>query len=140
VDDADFGLRVQKTGRTTEHTVGTLQSVSATVRVKYDIGLIATFYDQIVISQTPDEPGFSAGGDSGSLVYDMEKKCIGLLFAGSEGGENEPAYTIVSPIKYAFEQLDVELLRPGDHPSESNGRPARRKAKAKPRAREARGS
>jgi len=73
--------------------------------------------DQIIISQSPAEEAFSNGGDSGSLVYDNTNAVIGLLFAGSEGTDDEPATTIVNPINFVLSQLNVELLSPGDHPS-----------------------
>lgn len=113
----DLGLIVQKTGRTTEHTQGFIQALFATIQVKYDVFLTATFVDQIIISQSPGEKDFSNGGDSGSLVYDSNNKVIGLLFAGSEGTTEEPATTIVNPINFALSQLNIDLLSAGDHPS-----------------------
>jgi hypothetical protein len=115
--DSDLGLFVHKTGRTTEHTQGFVQALFATVTVKYDLFQKATFVDQIIVSQSPSEEPFSSGGDSGSLVYDAENRCVGLLFAGSEGSETEPATTIVNPIHYVLRGLNVELLASGDHPS-----------------------
>ncbi len=113
----DLGLYVHKTGRTTEHTQGFIQALFATVQIKYDLFLKATFVDQIIISQSPSEEDFSNGGDSGSLVYDSNNKAVGLLFAGSEGSAEEPATTIVNPIKFVLSQLNIELLLGGDHPS-----------------------
>ena len=76
------GLRVQKYGRTTGLTQGRVSAINATVAVGYDSGT-AIFVNQIVI-----EPGgFSAGGDSGSLVVGVRRQNkrvpVGLLFAGS---------------------------------------------------------
>ncbi|MFZ0257537.1 MAG: hypothetical protein WAN46_18280 [Gammaproteobacteria bacterium] len=113
----DLGLYVHKTGRTTEHTQGFIQALFATVQIKYDLFLKATFVDQIIISQSPSEEDFSNGGDSGSLVYDSNNKAVGLLFAGSEGSAEEPATTIVNPINFVLSQLNIELLLGGDHPS-----------------------
>ncbi len=81
-----LGIGVQKYGRTTERTFGTVDTVNMTVDVCYDSGctLIARFVDQINIT-----PGtFSAGGDSGSLVVtnDVLKQPVGLLFAGGSAG------------------------------------------------------
>ena len=117
--EADLGAFVHKTGRTTEHTQGFVQTLFATTQVKYDLFKKATFVDQIIISQSPAEEDFSNGGDSGSLVYDSQNRCIGLLFAGSEGTEEEPATTIVNPINFVLDQLGVEFLRPGDAPTEA---------------------
>jgi len=115
--ESDLGRFVHKTGRTTEHTQGFVDAVFATVQVKYDLFQKATFVDQIIISQSPAEEAFSDGGDSGSLVYDSDNSSVGLLFAGSEGTEDEPATTIVNPMNYVLEKLNIELLSSGDHPS-----------------------
>lgn len=72
------GERVQKTGRTTEHTFGKVISLDWIGQVRYSRG-IATFIDCILIEGT----GFSAGGDSGSPVFDMNGNYLGALFAGS---------------------------------------------------------
>lgn len=115
--ESDLGDFVHKTGRTTEHTQGFVQAMFATVQVKYDLFQKATFVDQIVVSQSPAEEAFSNGGDSGSLVYDSQNRVVGLLFAGSEGSESEPARTIVNPIQFVMSELNIELLSSGDHPS-----------------------
>jgi hypothetical protein len=127
LDDEDLGLPVQKTGRTTEHTVGLVHGLYATIQVKYDLFRKATFVDQIIVSQPPDAEPFSNGGDSGSLVYDAERRCVGLLFAGSEASGDEPATTIVNPIQHVLRELDVELLSPGSFPSATPGRRRTRK-------------
>lgn len=88
----ELGTKVQKFGRTTRYTTGTIDQIHATVRVSYDAG-IATFTDQVILS------GMSAGGDSGSAILDMDNKLIGLLFAGSR------SITIANPIETVFEML-----------------------------------
>ncbi|MHC4964223.1 MAG: chymotrypsin family serine protease [Planctomycetota bacterium] len=100
VTEADLGRFVHKTGRTTAHTQGFI-----------------TFVDQIIVSQSPAEEDFSGGGDSGALVYDAENCCVGLLFAGSQAGDGEPAKTILNPIDAVLTSLDLELLAPQEHPS-----------------------
>jgi hypothetical protein len=55
-------------------------------------------------------------------VYDAENRCVGLLFAGSPGGEGEPARTIVNPIDAVLNGLGLELLAPGEHPSDEAAR------------------
>ncbi len=96
VGSAALGSRVQKAGRTTGVTEGTILQVDATVRVDY-AGPKALFTDQLVASP------MSQGGDSGSSVLDMEKRVVGLLFAGS------PAATIFNPIDVVLSSLDVEI-------------------------------
>jgi hypothetical protein len=84
--NALLGLAVQKCGRTTKLTHGTITAINATVTICYQPVFIfclksARFVDQVII--TPG--GFSAGGDSGSLIVtdDANKNPVGLLFAGS---------------------------------------------------------
>ncbi len=82
-------LLVQKYGRTTALTTGTIEAVNVEVDVCYECNgpfcfscsKLAHFVDQISI--TPGE--FSGGGDSGSLIVtnDTDAKPVGLLFAGS---------------------------------------------------------
>jgi hypothetical protein len=117
LDESDLGAAVHKTGRTTEHTRGFVQALFGTTQVKYDLFKKATFVDQIIVSQAAGQPDFSNGGDSGSLVYDDENRCVGLLFAGSQGTENQPGTTILNPIAHVLRLLEVELLTPGSHPT-----------------------
>ena len=85
--NALLNLPVQKFGRTTRLTHGTITGINATLNICYEVLFIfcvkqATFVDQVVI-----EPGvFSGGGDSGSLIVtdDLNLNPVGLLFAGSE--------------------------------------------------------
>jgi hypothetical protein len=113
----DFGVSLQKSGRTTEHTEGVVDALFATAQVQYDPFRQATFVDQIIASQPPARAPFSDGGDSGSLVYDSDKRVVGSLFAGSQGSDGEPATTIINPINFVLSQLDIGLLIPGDQPS-----------------------
>jgi hypothetical protein len=108
----DIGQFVKKSGRTTEHTTGYIDTVNATVQVKYGLFEKATFVDQIIIEQVLAEEDISAGGDSGSAVLDNDNRLIGLLFAGSERdeGAGEPATAIINPIKYVFNILDLETI------------------------------
>ncbi|MBI3616582.1 MAG: hypothetical protein HY211_08740 [Candidatus Omnitrophica bacterium] len=89
------GLVIQKTGRTTDHTLGEIQDIHATVRVDYD-GKTALFRNQILTS------AMSQGGDSGSLVLDQKRRAVGLLFAGSD------LVTICNPIGDVCKLLDVQ--------------------------------
>ena len=81
-----LNLPVQKYGRTTKLTHGTITGINATVEVCYQVfyGLCiesAYFVDQLIIEPS----GFSGGGDSGSLIVtdDTSKSPVALLFAGS---------------------------------------------------------
>ncbi len=76
-----LGMQVQKFGRTTSHTVGTITQVSATFNVQGYPGGTTTFSDQVAI--TADSGSFLEGGDSGSGLVSMDGKAVGLCFAGS---------------------------------------------------------
>lgn len=91
-----LGMLVQKSGRTTGYTAGKIKDITATVKVYYN-KKIALFRNQILTTN------ISQGGDSGSAVLDMQKRVVGLLFAGSE------AVTIVNPFYEVEKQLNVEL-------------------------------
>jgi hypothetical protein len=75
------GLRagdvVRKTGRTTNCTLGRVTVTNATLDINYGGGRIARFHNQVVTTN------MSAGGDSGSLVTDLDNNAVGLLFSGS---------------------------------------------------------
>ncbi len=110
----DLGQFVKKSGRTTGHTTGYIDTVNATVTVKYGFLQKASFVDQIVIEQVLAEEDIAAPGDSGSAVLDSEDRLIGLLFAGSERDDaaNQPATAIINPIKHVFNLLNLETITP----------------------------
>jgi len=94
---ATLGTEVQKSGRTTGHTQGIITQIDATVRIDYN-GKTALFTEQMVAGP------MSQPGDSGSAVLDMDKRVVGLLFAGSD------ATTIMNPIDEVLSALNVELV------------------------------
>lgn len=89
---------VQKTGRTTNYTTGRVIAINATVNVNYGGGRVATMCRQIVTTN------MSAGGDSGSLLCDMNRNAVGLLFAGSS------AVTIHNDIRFVQALLGIRLV------------------------------
>ncbi len=94
---ATLGTAVQKLGRTTGYTTGSIQQIDVTVNVNYG-GPIATFTGQLLAG------AMSQGGDSGSAVLDMERRVVGLLFAGSA------STTILNPIQFVLDALGVQIL------------------------------
>jgi len=96
VGTATLGTEVQKAGRTTGHTQGTITQIDATLRIDYH-GRSALFTGQLVAGP------MSQPGDSGSAVLDMDRRVVGLLFAGSE------AATVMSPIDEVLSALNVEV-------------------------------
>lgn len=92
-----LGMRVKKSGRTTDLTNGHIRAVDVQVRVNYD-GKIRKFRDQILTDS------FDRPGDSGSLVVDNNNRAVGLLFAGSR------KYTFANPIRPVLHRLGVQLV------------------------------
>lgn len=99
------GTQVQKTGRTTGHTTGLVKDVHYRTLMSYPRpgggwGTLG-FRDQVLCEK------YSDGGDSGSLVCDMQGKAVGLHWAGST------STSVFSPIASVFSALGVELWRGG---------------------------
>jgi hypothetical protein len=101
------GLAVQKSGRETGLTTGNLDAVAATLEIGYRTRchggrpFKVTFTNQVVVSSA----GFSAGGDSGSLIV-TNGACaqpVALLVAGSSAG------TVGNPIGQVLNHLSVAL-------------------------------
>jgi hypothetical protein len=101
-----LGIAVQKYGRTTRLTHGSITGINATVQVCYAsfFGFCiqsAYFVDQLIV-----EPGaFSGGGDSGSLIVtdDANRHPVALLFAGSA------TQTIANRIDLVLAQFGVAI-------------------------------
>jgi hypothetical protein len=97
VGTATLGTQLQKMGRTTGYTTGQITQLDVTVSVDYG-GKLATFRNQLLAG------AMSQGGDSGSAVLDMNKRVVGLLFAGSD------TTTILNPIQLVMDALQVQLV------------------------------
>ncbi|MDP3297546.1 MAG: hypothetical protein Q8N09_08155 [Thermodesulfovibrionia bacterium] len=103
-----LNMPVQKSGRTTGLTYGTVTAVNVIVDVTYNktcgIGSQkARFIGQIMIGPA----GFSASGDSGSLIVEdcsPYPRAVGLLFAGSN------TVTVANPIDYVLTSLGVSMV------------------------------
>lgn len=92
-----IGMSVQKTGRTTNYTTGRITAINAVVNVSYGGGQTARFEKQVLSTS------MSAGGDSGSLLLDMDNKAVGLLFAGSS------SVTVYNDIRYVQALLGIRI-------------------------------
>ncbi len=118
---ATIGQAVKKSGRTTGFTTGTVTAVGVTVDVGYSkecggsATQVARFKNQIFIGGD----GFSAGGDSGSLVVEnvaSKPRAVGLLFAGSS------TTTVANPIDAVLSAFGVTM--PGGTPPDEPEPPA----------------
>ncbi len=97
VREAELGMRVAKSARTTRLTMGNILQVDVTVEVIYG-NQRARFVDQVMV--TP----FSRPGDSGAAVLDMERRVVGMLFSGSD------YIAVFTPIQHILGALHVELV------------------------------
>ncbi|KAA3617572.1 MAG: hypothetical protein D8M58_01565 [Calditrichaeota bacterium] len=97
IAEGNLGMSLQKFGRTTEYTTGTILQIDVTSTVSYGTGKTATFVDQLMAGN------MSAGGDSGSAVLNSDKQIVGLLFAGSSSS------TIINRIQNVFDLLNISL-------------------------------
>ncbi len=104
---------VQKYGRTTSLTQGTVSGISATVIVNYGNGNYARFVNQVQVSASK---AFIKPGDSGSLLVATgiapttcgsvpAKAPIGLLFAGNSSG----TAAFANPIGEVLTELQTAL-------------------------------
>lgn len=106
---ATVGTAVQKRGRTTEHTFGSVVSTDLTVSINYgsDVG-VHTFHHQIRIdTDTTRSTRFSDRGDSGSVILDNNRNVVGLLFGGATDG----SMTFANPIQSVLDELGVDMVK-----------------------------
>lgn len=89
---------VQKSGRTTGYTTGTITAVNVTSNVNFGSFGTATFIHQIAATKMSDP------GDSGSIVLDNQNRVIGLLFAGG------PASTLMNDIRDVLKAFSARLV------------------------------
>jgi hypothetical protein len=88
---------VEKSGRTTGYTTGTVAYTDASTWVDYGSGKKAYFVDQILVYQP-----FIDSGDSGSCV-DKGGSFVGLAFAGSS------SYAVICKASYIINGLGISV-------------------------------
>lgn len=106
----DKGTKVAKLGRTSSLTRGRVTAFELDdLVVAYDTGNLS--FDQVVEIEGVGTQSFSDGGDSGSLIVNLRREAVGLLFAGSDsGGRNKMGLTYANPIQDVLAALKIELL------------------------------
>jgi hypothetical protein len=101
------GEGVFKVGRTTGLTHGQVLATGAWARIDYSAlgfrGRSVLYRGQIVTT------GMGAYGDSGSLLLDLDRRGVGLLFSGGHGGTLHNPLTAVTALLNVF----VPTRRPG---------------------------
>jgi hypothetical protein len=95
--EAELGMQIKKSGRTTGLTFGTIEQTNVTARVSFGFNKTALFTDQLLAG------AMSQGGDSGSAVLSEDNHLVGLLFAGSD------TTTIMNRIGNVFSAMNVTL-------------------------------
>src|ERR1019366_4426340 len=103
---AFVGQVVQKNGRTTSCTEGTVTAINVTIPVAYGAACgTATFNGQVMVPPTAPSTAFAAAGDSGSPIVDANNNAVALLFAG------DPTTGIAfgNPIGAVLSALNVSL-------------------------------
>ncbi|MFB7196237.1 hypothetical protein [Streptomyces sp. NPDC056240] len=100
--DLKRGMTIQKSGRTTGHTIGIVRDIDyrtfmPVVKPDGSTGSVG-FRNQVLCERYTDS------GDSGSLVCDMENMAVGLHWCGSESA------SVFSPLSFVLDALRIELL------------------------------
>jgi len=96
------GMKVRKTGRTTDYTTGEIRDIDYRLSLPYKkpgggegrVGL----QDQVLCTR------FTAGGDSGAAVVNSRGRVVGLHFAGS------PSSSIFNKIRNVIELLEISII------------------------------
>ena len=109
VINPELGLTVQKYGRTTEYTKGTITKTNLSLYIAYGDPAdpntpVLLFRDCFMITQIAPYPKMIDGGDSGSLILDESNNAVGLVFAANQYGEG-----IAMPISSVLNALDVNI-------------------------------
>lgn len=94
--EAEIGMLVKKSGRTTGLTHGEITVLDTSVEVNYG-SQTALFEHQILTGDMSDP------GDSGSLIVDNQNRAVGLLFAGSD------TVTVINPIDAVLTALNITI-------------------------------
>ncbi|KAF5989514.1 hypothetical protein FBULB1_800 [Fusarium bulbicola] len=101
----DPGLVVLKHGKTTGFAVGRANGVHSVTRHVDTVGEVKSS-EWCIIGM--DDKAFSAGGDSGAVVFDLEGRVGGMITSGLEAGENPSGkhdVTYASTMEWLLEDM-----------------------------------
>ncbi len=96
--DAELGMLVKKSGRTSGVTEGRITAIHVTLNISMGHSEVVRFNDQIMTEMQ------SLPGDSGSLVLEQGNNAVGLLFAGSN------KFSVINPIRTVLDRMNVDLV------------------------------
>ncbi|MFJ9482263.1 hypothetical protein ACIRRI_46025 [Streptomyces mirabilis] len=100
--DLQRGMQIQKSGRSTGHTIATVKDVDYRTFMTYvkpdGTTGSAGFRNQVLCEK------YSGPGDSGSLICDMGGMAVGLHWCGSE------STSVFSPLSFVCDALNIELV------------------------------
>jgi hypothetical protein len=103
-----YNQKVEKYGRTTGHTTGSITTRNLDLQVDFE-GKLIDFEDQFEIKggiKNGKRTKFCLGGDSGSLILEKGTgNAVGLLFAGADDGT-----TFATPISEVLSAFSVKIL------------------------------
>ncbi|MPQ43297.1 hypothetical protein [Clostridium tarantellae] len=94
--DAKLETYVQKSGRTTGYTIGTIDSINASFSIGKDS--FAAYFENLIITSKMCE-----AGDSGAMVMDFSNRALGIILGSSE------QKSFVIPIKPILKLLDIHF-------------------------------
>lgn len=98
VREAQVGMKLKKSGRSSGLNSAEVQVISTLIRVALSSQESVIFDDQIITGP------MASPGDSGALVLDNDNYAVGLLFAGSDSA------SVVNRIENVMELLNIDLV------------------------------
>jgi hypothetical protein len=116
---AKKGDHVQKRGRTTDLTTGTVSAVDADGVIGFKSksrpfpSFFHRYYQNALRIESDSSTTFSEGGDSGAAVMDHSNNIVGLLFGGGDGATHGVATPIGEVLK-AFASLNLVVATTTD--------------------------
>jgi hypothetical protein len=105
-------LTVVKNGNTTGVTIGRATGIESFVREYDNYAIRSTFMAIAVYSDSYQDGAFSASGDSGSVIADVNGRIVGILIGGA-GQKDSTDVTYASPYYWVEER--IKMAFPDSH-------------------------